>query len=67
MLVRVIKYIGHSSTRTFEGTKIVYLQFSWYWLYQIFHYIVITYIVLKIIVEYYTYNINSKLLFVKFY
>ena len=43
MLVWIIKHIGHSSTRTFKGTKIVF-PFNFH-LHQVSHYIVITYII----------------------
>jgi len=65
MLVWVIKHIGHTLTKTFGGTKIF---FSFYfYLRQVFHYITIIYIILKITIVCYIYNINSQLLSVKFY
>ena len=56
MLVWVTKYIGHSSTRTFENTKIVFPTCN-------FHdngytKFLIT-LIFKIIIKYCIYNINS--------
>ena len=57
MLVWIIKHIGHSLTKIYGGTKIVF--FCNFHLHQVYHCIAITYIILKITIGYYIYNINS--------
>ena len=61
------KKYRHSSIRTFEDIKIVFSCKFHNIGYANSHYIVITYIILKITIEYYIYNIYSQLLSMKLY